>query len=686
MADLNSLLSDIETLGAKDATPLEWNQIATAEQSDAPLSLAEKVLGYSRSYLGGPTLGYADNLEALLSSVLGNQSYEQNLGQIRGEQQRFKDKTDYLDNVVELASGAVLNPFSAISKINTAGTTLLPTLKAIGTSVPVQAAVSTIGNMDGEATLKDVGMGAAIGTGASMLSSVVGKALTETARNSDRLKLSAYGIGNADITKQVKKLGDNVLNVDDVSDLPLVQTLKKAESKGLINAGNDMLENAQNISKRQNVLGNSISTLIKEADAVTPANKTYSTKTVENYIDQFSGTAREKAQEAAIKEITALDSQIKTGSLEELQKLKIGLNYKFDDNPYTDDVIKALRSDLRQEIENRVDKAATNKLINESSVGKIKKLNREWGEYDDLKDTFVRKIGRDVQGDMIEDTIGGMRTSGGMGSLNVASAASGNPLWAWLGAGLNAARVPESKSAIADVLSDPVLSVPIEKTGQVLPELFSGRNVANMQTMLTEDQENSSGLNKQSINADSLQQLLSEIENLGVSQNTNKMEPGSMSRTPEFDSKVDKIAQNLDVDPEHLFKAMAFETGGTFDSAVKNKAGSGATGLIQFMPETAKQLTGANTKEAAIKIMESMTPTEQLDYVEKYLKPFKGKLKSLEDVYMAILYPKAVGKDNKFALFQEGTKAYWQNRGLDLDKDGVITKLEAASKVKSYNV
>ena len=231
MADLNSLLSDIETLGAKDATPLEWNQIATAEQSDAPLSLAEKVLGYSRSYLGGPTLGYADNLEALLSSVLGNQSYEQNLGQIRGEQQRFKDKTDYLDNVVELASGAVLNPFSAISKINTAGTTLLPTLKAIGTSVPVQAAVSTIGNMDGEATLKDVGMGAAIGTGASMLSSVVGKALTETARNSDRLKLSAYGIGNADITKQVKKLGDNVLNVDDVSDLPLVQTLKKAESK-----------------------------------------------------------------------------------------------------------------------------------------------------------------------------------------------------------------------------------------------------------------------------------------------------------------------------------------------------------------------------------------------------------------------------------------------------------------------
>ena len=131
---------------------------------------------------------------------------------------------------------------------------------------------------------------------------------------------------------------------------------------------------------------------------------------------------------------------------------------------------------------------------------------------------------------------------------------------------------------------------------------------------------------------------------------------------------------------------MAFETGGTFDADVKNKAGSGATGLIQFMPSTAKELTGAQSKKAAIEILEKLTPTEQLDYVEKYLKPFKGKLNSIEDVYMAILYPKAVGKDLNYALFKEDTKAYWQNRGLDINKDGVITKSEASSKVKNYNV
>lgn len=155
---------------------------------------------------------------------------------------------------------------------------------------------------------------------------------------------------------------------------------------------------------------------------------------------------------------------------------------------------------------------------------------------------------------------------------------------------------------------------------------------------------------------------------------------------PAFGAKVDKIAKNLGADPQHLLAVMKFETGGSLSSSEKNKAGSGATGLIQFMPSTAKELTGADTKAAAIRLMESMTPTEQLDYVEKYLKPFKGKLKTLDDVYMAVLYPKAIGKDSEYALFKKGTTAYWQNKGLDIDKDGIVTKAEAASKVRKYGV
>ena len=78
---------------------------------------------------------------------------------------------------------------------------------------------------------------------------------------------------------------------------------------------------------------------------------------------------------------------------------------------------------------------------------------------------------------------------------------------------------------------------------------------------------------------------------------------------------------------------MAFETGGTFDPAEKNKAGSGATGLIQFMPETAKGL-GTTTDELA-----KMTRTEQMKYVEKFLSDKGIEGKGLSDVYMAVLFP-----------------------------------------------
>ena len=141
-----------------------------------------------------------------------------------------------------------------------------------------------------------------------------------------------------------------------------------------------------------------------------------------------------------------------------------------------------------------------------------------------------------------------------------------------------------------------------------------------------------------------------------------------------FKSKVLEICQRLEMDPNHLMAAMAFESAGTFSPAIKNAAGSGATGLIQFMPRTAKGL-GKTTGELA-----KMSAVEQLDYVEKYFKPYKGKCKSVSDVYMAILWPAAIGKPESFVLFDEETKpqTYKMNKGLDSNSDGNITKLEAA--------
>jgi hypothetical protein len=52
---------------------------------------------------------------------------------------------------------------------------------------------------------------------------------------------------------------------------------------------------------------------------------------------------------------------------------------------------------------------------------------------------------------------------------------------------------------------------------------------------------------------------------------------------------------------------------------------------------------------------------------------------------MAILWPAAIGQAPEFPLWVRNlkhTKAYIQNAGLDRNKDGIVTKQEAASKVK----
>ena len=151
----------------------------------------------------------------------------------------------------------------------------------------------------------------------------------------------------------------------------------------------------------------------------------------------------------------------------------------------------------------------------------------------------------------------------------------------------------------------------------------------------------------------------------------------------EFKKKVIDIATRLGIGADELMAVMAFESGETFSPSIPNSAGSGAVGLIQFMPTTATGL-GTSTEE-----LKKLTAEKQLDYVEKYFAPYKNKLSTLEDIYMVVLYPAAVGKPNDYVLFDKSSdkawikKAYTQNKGLDSDKDGKITKAEAAAMVRA---
>lgn len=133
-------------------------------------------------------------------------------------------------------------------------------------------------------------------------------------------------------------------------------------------------------------------------------------------------------------------------------------------------------------------------------------------------------------------------------------------------------------------------------------------------------------------------------------------------------------ARAVDCDPSHLSAVIMFES--RWDPTAVNES-YGASGLIQFLPSTA---TGMGTSVEAIR---RMSRIEQLGLVQRYLMPYRGRIGTLSDLYMAVLRPTAIGKPDDFALITSAEgKAYIANKGLDLNKDGNITKYEATEYVR----
>lgn len=135
-----------------------------------------------------------------------------------------------------------------------------------------------------------------------------------------------------------------------------------------------------------------------------------------------------------------------------------------------------------------------------------------------------------------------------------------------------------------------------------------------------------------------------------------------------FEKKVRSVSRQLHIAPEWLMAVMHSESG--FDGSSHNRQGSGATGLIQFMPATAKTLNITTEK------LRNMNHQQQLEYVGHYLQEKRqkyGDFESLTDVYLAILYPVALQEEYCYTMYADPSVAYKQNKGLDQDKDGKVT-------------
>jgi len=148
----------------------------------------------------------------------------------------------------------------------------------------------------------------------------------------------------------------------------------------------------------------------------------------------------------------------------------------------------------------------------------------------------------------------------------------------------------------------------------------------------------------------------------------------------DFRIKVKQVAGRLGFDPNWLMAVMAFETGRSFSSSMKNPKGS-ATGLIQFTESTAQDL-GTTTRDLA-----RMNAVDQLDYVEKYYSKYKKAINNLGDCYMKVLYPVAMGKPDSYVMWVKDNpvtgKYYNANPNLDTNKNNQITRGEAVSRVNN---
>lgn len=132
-------------------------------------------------------------------------------------------------------------------------------------------------------------------------------------------------------------------------------------------------------------------------------------------------------------------------------------------------------------------------------------------------------------------------------------------------------------------------------------------------------------------------------------------------------------AVKLGMHPDWLATVISFETAGTFSPSIENAAGSGAFGLIQFMPNTARNILKTQTNHEAVTIGKLMGFKEQL---QKMVVPyFKGRtFKSLSDVYLAVFYPAAMNKSDDYVIGSSPDPVYVQNAGFDRDGKGFVTR------------
>jgi len=142
-----------------------------------------------------------------------------------------------------------------------------------------------------------------------------------------------------------------------------------------------------------------------------------------------------------------------------------------------------------------------------------------------------------------------------------------------------------------------------------------------------------------------------------------------------FLKELNSIANDIGVDPSLILIKFYIESG--IDPTQRNRD-TDASGIFQLMWFNLPK--GMTPKEFSM-----LSATEQLKYYRKYITPYKKYLKNaeIEDLYLLGLYPAKVINKTEI-IFVYPSENYIQNRGLDTNKDGKITRRDIRRKITNY--
>lgn len=140
---------------------------------------------------------------------------------------------------------------------------------------------------------------------------------------------------------------------------------------------------------------------------------------------------------------------------------------------------------------------------------------------------------------------------------------------------------------------------------------------------------------------------------------------GPWKKDAAFVKEVERVSSKYGFSPGALIGLMQSESG--INPQAVNPNG-GATGLIQFMPATARSL-GTSTDA-----LYRMNRAEQMKYVDAFFKPYASGLRgaSAGKLYAYVFLPGRAGRQSG-VLTENPEKYYTHNRGLDMNRDGKIT-------------